>query len=185
MINEDGKIFWEIEKLYNWEKNPRAIRKEDFENLKKKITKWGQFKPIVITKDGEVLGGNMRFRAYKELGVKKVWVSIVEPKDEADKVSISLADNESAGYYVEQDLAELIEGLNIDYAEFKVSLDEGKTLEEVMSLFKPDDYAPPIQEQEQSPEILIEIRTKNSTYIQIKNVLDDWKNKYGIEYNVS
>uniref|UniRef100_A0A6M3ISR8 Uncharacterized protein n=1 Tax=viral metagenome TaxID=1070528 RepID=A0A6M3ISR8_9ZZZZ len=31
------KLFWPIDKLHNWDKNPRAIKKDDFERLKKQI----------------------------------------------------------------------------------------------------------------------------------------------------
>ena len=94
-----------IKTLHNWNKNPRAIKKEDFERLRNQIKELGQYKPLIITSDGEVLGGNMRLRAYQELGISDIWVSIVEPKTEADKIKIALSDNDRAGYYIEQDLA--------------------------------------------------------------------------------
>lgn len=113
--------------LRGWDKNPRAIRKDSLERLKRQIKAHGQFKPVIVTADGEVLGGNMRLKAYEALGIADVWVSVVEPKDEAEKVGIALADNDRAGYYVEDDLAELLlttEGLKLeDY-----HLDFGKTL---------------------------------------------------------
>ncbi len=116
-----------LEQLKGWDKNPRAIKKVDFERLKKQIQNHGQFKPVIITTDGEVLGGNMRLKAYKDLGIAVVWVSVVDPKDDAEKVGIALADNDRAGYYVEDELAELLlttEGLVLD----DYHLDFGKTL---------------------------------------------------------
>lgn len=113
--------------LRGWDKNPRAIKKPDFERLKRQIQKHGQFKPVLITQDGEVLGGNMRLKAYQELGITDVWVSVVEPKDEAEKVGIALADNDRAGYYVEEELAELLL-TTPDLVLDDYHLDFGKTL---------------------------------------------------------
>lgn len=99
---------WPIADLHGWDKNPRGIKKEDFERLKRQIKAHGQFKPVLVTPDGEVLGGNMRLKAYQALGIQDVWVSIVHPKDDTEKVAIALADNDRAGYYEEEMLAELL-----------------------------------------------------------------------------
>lgn len=147
------KTTWSIEKLHNYEKNARAIKKEDFERLKKQIQAHGQMQPLVITGDGTVLGGNMRLRAYKELGINDVWISIVDPKSEADKLKISLVLNDRAGYYVEQDLAELIQefGLEINLDDYKIDLGKALTLTELLNQFAPDveeDEAPELAEGE-------------------------------------
>lgn len=93
--------------------------------LKKKIQRWGQFKPILVTKEGEVIGGNMRLRAYKELGIEDVWVSIVEPKSEAEKTEIAIADNESSGEWdilkLEELAVEFKDDINLD--DYKIDLD--------------------------------------------------------------
>jgi hypothetical protein len=68
----------------------------------------GQYKPLLITSDGEVLGGNMRLRAYKDLGMTEAWVSVVEPKTEAEKLEYALSDNDRVGYYEDDKLAELL-----------------------------------------------------------------------------
>jgi DNA modification methylase len=149
----DNGTLWPIAKLRNWDKNPRAVKKEDFERLKKQIKELGQYKPLLITPDGEVLGGNMRLRAYKELGITDIWVSVVEPKTEAEKVKYALSDNDRAGYYVEQDLAELIQeyGLEIGLEDYKVDLGEAITLVDLLNRFSPDpieDEAPELPEGE-------------------------------------
>lgn len=41
-----------------------------------------QYKPLLITEDGTVLDGNMRLRAYRELGFKDIWVSVVKADTE-------------------------------------------------------------------------------------------------------
>ena len=48
---------WDIEKLKEWDQNPRSITKDGFDRLKKHITDHGQMQPLVVTPEGEVLGG--------------------------------------------------------------------------------------------------------------------------------
>ena len=133
----------QIEQLEGWEKNPRGITKEDYARLKKQIQKLGVYKPLIVYKeDGRfiVLGGNMRLQALKELNHKKVWVSIVEPKSEEEKVEISLSDNDRAGYYEEQALAELLHQYqdDINFEDYKVDLGQAidiqKVLDELQSI---------------------------------------------------
>lgn len=118
-----------ISKINVWEKNPRHINTKDFERLKKQIQELGVYKPLIcIQENGKyiVLGGNMRFRALKALGIKDVEISIVEAKTEAMMIKYALSDNDRAGSYIEQDLAELvypyIEEINLE--DFKVELVE-------------------------------------------------------------
>lgn len=60
--------------------NPRLIRDEKFTKLLnsiKEFPKMMELRPIVVDNDGMILGGNMRYKALKELGykeIKKEWV---------------------------------------------------------------------------------------------------------------
>ena len=130
-----------INTLFNWDKNPRAIKKDKFEELKNRVKEEGQFKPLIITNDGEVIGGNMRLRVYNELGIEDVWVSVVHPKNEAHKIRIALMDNEEMGYYEDQALAELIAQYKdeIDLTKYSVHLKPAQTLAEILQQFSPDE----------------------------------------------
>ncbi|MFA5377897.1 MAG: ParB N-terminal domain-containing protein [Dehalococcoidia bacterium] len=126
-----------IGQLDLWDKNPRGISKADFARLKKQITKLGVYKPLVayLAKGRYVvLGGNMRLRALKDMGVKEVEVSIVEAKTEARRIEIALSDNDRAGFYEEDKLAELVypEISNLDLETFKVDLGEAVDLKRVI-----------------------------------------------------
>lgn len=132
---EDNKLYWPIEKLHEWQDNPRGVKPEDFDRLKKQIAELGEYKPLIITPDGEVIGGNMRFKAYTELGKKKVWVSIVNPKDEKDKLKYALSDNDSVGFYVKDYMISLITPFKEDTSflgEFKVNFDVGDDLNSLL-----------------------------------------------------
>ena len=101
------KEYRKTKDLKLWDKNPGSIKKEDFEGLKKQIQELGQYKPLIITPDNEVIGGNMRLRAYMDLEIDDVWVSVVNPKDEEEKLKYALSDNDRAGYYDDDLLANL------------------------------------------------------------------------------
>jgi len=104
----EKKTYWPIDKLSNWKDNPRSCTEKDFKKLKNLITRLGEIKPMIITPDGMVIGGNMRLRAFKELGYKKCWVTVREFKNKVEMIEVALADNERAGYYNDDLLAELV-----------------------------------------------------------------------------
>lgn len=125
---------WPIEKLQPWEQNPRSISKKDFKRLQAQIKKLGVYKPLIVTKEGIVLGGNMRFRALQELGVKQVWVSVVEAPTDELKLEYALSDNDRAGEYDELKLAELVSAMPIEAALYGVDLGKATALKDLPSL---------------------------------------------------
>ena len=159
-----NKDYRKLTELRNWDKNPRSIKKDKFEELKNRITKRGQIKPLIITPDGEVLGGNMRLRAMQELGIKEAWVSVVTPTSEADKIEIALTDNEEMGYYEDQALAELIAQYKdeIDLSKYSVHLGQSQTLEEILKQFSPDEVV-----EDEVPEVTEEAVSKLGEVYQL------------------
>ena len=66
-----------ISTLRENEKNPRNINKHKFEKLKNSIKDFPEMlalRPIVVDEENIILGGNMRYKASKELGLKKVYI---------------------------------------------------------------------------------------------------------------
>jgi len=126
-----------LSELHEWDKNPRSIKEDDFNRLKKQIEKLGQYKPLIITKDGEVIGGNMRLKAYKTLGIDDVWVSVVEPKDENEKLEYALSDNDRAGYYDADLLANMMPEYKIDWKAYAVDLKEPILISDLDGMFDP------------------------------------------------
>ncbi len=123
----------DIQTLKEFDRNPRGITEEGMERLKKQITKLGQYKPLVVTPDGIILGGNMRYKALKELGIEKVWVSIVKPKDENQMLEYSFSDNDRAGFYDEELLNKLLPDFSLDWSEYAVDLMEPTPLGELFN----------------------------------------------------
>lgn len=150
----DGKIYAQLKDLRLWDKNPRSITEKDFRRLKFQILKLGQYKPSLVTPEGLIVGGNMRFRAYGLLkeeigasGVEKVaktykvpskrvteffnqitqrgiWVSVIKPKDDNELMEYALSDNDRAGYYDADMLANISPEFDLDWENYAVDLNE-------------------------------------------------------------
>jgi DNA modification methylase len=106
--------------------NPRAIRKDQLNKLVKSLQEFPEMleaRPIVIDKDGTVLGGNMRLKAAQLAGLQEVPVYVREWDEDKDGQFI-IKDNVSFGEWDQDMLANEWEpeqldewGLNIDWDE--------------------------------------------------------------------
>ena len=83
--------------------NPRLIKDERFDKLKKSIKEFPKMmalRPMVINKDNIVLGGNMRLKALKELGYTELpdeWVKRAEDLTDEEARRFIIADNVGFG----------------------------------------------------------------------------------------
>ena len=84
--------------------NPRLIKDEKFYKLVNSLETFGEkmmpLRPIVVDEDNIILGGNMRFKALKELGYSKVpesWIKRAEELTEAEKREFIIKDNVGFG----------------------------------------------------------------------------------------
>lgn len=79
--------------------NPRLIKDDKFKKLVQSIKDFPEMmsiRPIVVNKDMIILGGNMRYRACKEAGIKEIPV-IVADLSEAKQREFLIKDNTSGG----------------------------------------------------------------------------------------
>lgn len=91
--------------------NPRTIKDDRFVALKRALEADPEMlnaRPIIATPDGQVVAGNMRLRAIKDLGWDEVPVFVID-LDPARKREWMLRDNQEYGEYVPDQLARLIE----------------------------------------------------------------------------
>jgi ParB-like chromosome segregation protein Spo0J len=102
--------------------NPRVIKDEKFKKLVQSIKDFPEMlkaRPIVVNPDMVVLGGNMRLKALKELGINKTWVYVAD-WEEAKNKEFVIKDNIGVGDHdwdalAEWDQEELIEwGLDVE-----------------------------------------------------------------------
>ena len=78
------------------EQNPRFITDIKFEKLKKSIEEFPDMlekRPLIIDENNVVLGGNMRLRALKELGYKKIPIIRANSWTEEQKQEFLIKDN--------------------------------------------------------------------------------------------
>ena len=133
-----------IDKVRSWKENPRTIKKGDYDRLKKQILELGFYKPLVATSDGNggwvVVGGNMRLRALKEIGAAEVELTIVDAPTDELKLKYTLSDNDRAGAWDDQALAELAYRTKDkigDLEMFKVDLTAPVNVGRVLDAFGP------------------------------------------------
>lgn len=140
--------------LYPWEKNPKSVSQKGYERLKNQIELLGIYKPLLVTSDNIVIGGNQRIKAMKELGIEEVWVATIDfrelegrwyafingqqqlksfdSKDQA-MTEYALSDNSRAGQYDEDMLANLLSEVNLDGSlEYAIDFDEPINIDEAI-----------------------------------------------------
>jgi hypothetical protein len=82
------------------DQNPRFIKDHKFKKLVESIKSFEKMldiRPIVVDENMVILGGNMRFRACREAGLKKIPVMIVENLTDAEKNEFMIKDNVGFG----------------------------------------------------------------------------------------
>jgi ParB-like chromosome segregation protein Spo0J len=80
--------------------NPRLIKDDKFEKLVKSIKEFPEMldiRPIVVNNDMVILGGNMRFKACKEAGLKEIPVIVADNLTEEQQREFLIKDNTSGG----------------------------------------------------------------------------------------
>ncbi len=132
-IIENGKTYASITDLQEWEKNKeiRAVGPDAYRRLKAQIQEFGEVKPILITDEGIILGGNTRVRAYRELGYTRLWVSVLTPKDKNDLIKINLLDNDNVGLYNDNGLANILSEYELNLEDYAVDFDEPIVLADI------------------------------------------------------
>jgi hypothetical protein len=103
--------------------NPRIIKDEKFNKLVKSIKEFPEMldiRPIVIDENGFILGGNMRFKASKDAGLKEISIIKAINLTDSQKREFIVKDNSSFGEWDwealgDWDTNDLIDwGLDID-----------------------------------------------------------------------
>jgi ParB-like chromosome segregation protein Spo0J len=112
--------------------NPRLIKDEKFEKLVKSIKEFPEMldiRPIVVNSDMVILGGNMRFKACKEAGLKEIPVIVADNLTEEQQREFLIKDNTSGGEWDFEVLAnewdnEQLEDWGLDLVGFDIDSDE-------------------------------------------------------------
>jgi len=118
--------------------NPRTITDSKLEQLKKSIKEFPkmlELRPLVIDEDNIVLGGNMRLKACRELGITDIPVKKIEGLTQEQKNEFIIKDNLGYGewdwdiLFDDWDIEQLKDwGMDIkddEYKEIEEDEDEG------------------------------------------------------------
>ena len=117
--------------------NPRVIKDDKFEKLKKSISEFPKMmslRPIVVDQNNIVLGGNMRLKALQSLGYKEIpddWVKRASELTDDEKSRFIVSDNVGYGDWeynilmTQFDVGELSEW-GLDIPEFDNQKQENK-----------------------------------------------------------
>jgi ParB-like chromosome segregation protein Spo0J len=106
--------------------NPRKISPETLEKLKNSIKEFGIVDPLVINKNNEVIGGNQRLKAIRELGITEVDCVVVDLSKSKEK-ALNVALNKIQGEFDEELLKSFVEDIEpidleltgLDYGELQ------------------------------------------------------------------
>lgn len=138
--------------------NPRLIRDDKFESLKKSIDHFPQMmiaRPIVVDEFNMVLGGNMRLRACADLNWKVLPVVKITGMTDLQKKEFIIKDNASFGEWDWEILAN--EWNDVDLSEWGIDIPKDSFTEE--------------DEQEQSTDLQIVIKCDADQYAKIMNAM--------------
>jgi hypothetical protein len=164
--------------------NPRVIKDDKFKKLVKSIEEFPKMmalRPMVINSDNIILGGNMRFKALKELGYKDVpdeWVKRAEDLTDEETRRFIIADNVGFGEHDwdmlanEWDVEELNEW-GLDIPDFDSQEEEKeKSQTEMLSELK---YEPIYYEPKEKPNIKLSDCLDFTKYYKKIKALDDYE----------
>lgn len=112
--------------------NPRLIKDDKFKKLVKSIQEFPEMldiRPIVVNSDMIILGGNMRFKACKEAGLKEIPIIIADNLTEEQQREFLIKDNTSGGEWDFEMLAnewdvEQLEEWGLDLVGFDVNAED-------------------------------------------------------------
>ena len=134
--------------------NPRSITVEKYEDLKRKIKRFGQLGALLIDERDRttILGGNHAYVAMQDLGIEEAKVEYRNPKDDAEALELVILHNERFASWVEQDLAELLQKHkdSIDLSAYSIDLGKMTALKNVLARYgeAEEDDAPGLAEGE-------------------------------------
>jgi hypothetical protein len=111
--------------------NPRLIKDDKFKKLVQSIKDFPEMldiRPIVVNQDMVILGGNMRFKACKEAGLKEVPIIVADNLTEEQQREFLIKDNTSGGEWDFEMLAnewdvEQLEDWGLDIPSFEADVD--------------------------------------------------------------
>lgn len=189
---ETGQRSLDPQTLIESPENPRTIKDERFAALKAALAadpEMLEARPIIATPDGQVVAGNMRLRAIKDLGWTEVPVFIID-LDPTRKREWMLRDNQEYGEYVPDQLARLIEAHQLEGGDVSLlGFPEEDVTELLESLIEGEAVIPDAEEQvdpELKAEVMIEVYCSQDDFNgDVGAIIGQLEALDGVEVNVT
>ena len=97
--------------------NPRIIKNHKYRKLVQSIKDFPEMlklRPIVVDENMMILGGNMRWKASRDAGLKEVWIDIAEGLSDEQKEEFIVKDNVNYGEWEWDILANEWDSIKLD-----------------------------------------------------------------------
>jgi len=128
--------------------NPRLIKDDKFKKLVQSIKDFPEMlniRPIVVNQDMVILGGNMRYKACKEAGLKEIPIIIADLTEDQQREFL-IKDNTSGGEWNWELLAndwdsEELESWGLDIPNFAPDVDYSEKNKEIDTDFLDQKYS--------------------------------------------
>ena len=157
--------------------NPRLIKDDKFKKLVQSIKDFPEMldiRPIVVNADMVILGGNMRFKACKEAGLKEVPIIVADNLTEEQQREFLIKDNVSGGEWDfemlvnEWDVDELSEW-GLDVPTFATDVD--------YSILDDDDVSEQLEDMQNGVKKAIQIEFEAEHYEEAYELVKFWREK--------
>lgn len=128
-----------LDEAHPSERNVRRHPEEQIQELVRNLKKYGQYRPLVLAADGEILVGNGLYLAMRSLGWEEADARILpEDASESQKLALMLADNRL--YEIGGTDREAVEKMLKDMMEESGEIDvPGFTDEQIEDMLEPID----------------------------------------------
>lgn len=156
--------------------NPRLIKDDKFIKLVQSIKDFPEMldiRPIVVNQDMIILGGNMRYKACKEAGLKEVPVIVTDLTEEQQREFL-IKDNTSGGEWDWEVLAnewnsEQLEAWGLDMPNFATDVD--------YSILDDDDVSEQLENMTDGVKKAIQIEFEAEHYEEAYALVKFWREK--------
>lgn len=157
--------------------NPRLIKDDKFKKLVKSIQDFPEMldiRPIVVNIDMIILGGNMRFKACKEAGLKEIPIIVADNLTEEQQREFLIKDNTSGGEWDFEMLAnewdvEQLEDWGLDVPTFATDVD--------YSILDDDDLSEQLEDMTNGVKKAIQIEFEAEHYEEAYALVKFWREK--------
>ena len=172
--------------------NPRLIKDDKFTKLVQSIKDFPEMldiRPIVVNQDMVILGGNMRFKACKEAGLKEVPIIVADNLTEEQQREFLIKDNTSGGEWDFEMLAnewdvEQLEDWGLDVPNWSKGLHVNNMTDEDVDI--EEEFDPiGLSLGQQRVVFIFDGKEEAQSYLSSINILDYSKNSQAWQINMS